>query len=667
MAIHWQIPFKSERAGNVYTVNIYDSSYTGNPITLRGGAQPFETQEDDDEDEFTPIRTQTGYIRVVDDGSFNWKDVIPTSSVSRPVTLTNNGGTVLWRGYMQPQSYSGTLYGNPQEREFPIFCPLSVLDAYDFDPTTDSITNFAYILWLILDKTGDFDEVSFQGGDVVEGWLQKQCSWLNFAEEDEDHHLSAKYSYMSILEDICKFFGWTCRIYRSKVVFTMADDSLNPSFLAYDMQGLYRIGTGESDYGNEESWSSAAIGDIFASVSNDDNVLQGIRRARIEANINKTPNIMEVPYDEITDRYADNSIVRTDLGDNKYLFEKKQAEANEHTLSFAYLDILFGPGGSFVESGQTYYYFGSEHIYEYYEGALNQKHTYNFTTNLLIKGQHPNDGYLIRLMSRSTYALSSGYIVISGKTFVDVSGTNYIGNGEIIASLKVGNKYWNGSSWQSSWCEFNIGVGQEGSAVGAQGTGQILNNRVLTSDAPEYDGHGIKVNEGLGGIVQLDIRGFNDSTEPYEYGRRGLCIEGLKVSFLRNNNDTRERNIYKADASNEFTGEPTVDLIFASDNNNQFGSGIIMNADGSYCQTLTYSDGNTAHPEQHTVDRMAAFGSSVRRCISTDLLTHNGSGTTAADGITAQHKVTLDGDTFHPISIKRKWRDDIVRLTLLEI
>jgi hypothetical protein len=68
MAIHWQVKFKSLRAGTDYTVNIYDAAYSGNPIPLKGGAEPFITQEDDDEDMFLPIRTQSGYIRIVDDG-----------------------------------------------------------------------------------------------------------------------------------------------------------------------------------------------------------------------------------------------------------------------------------------------------------------------------------------------------------------------------------------------------------------------------------------------------------------------------------------------------------------------------------------------------------------------------------------------------------------------
>ena len=85
MAIHWQIPFKSLRVGTNYTVNIYDSSYSDSPIKLKPGANPFTTQESDDDDMFIPIRTHTGYLRIVDDGkaynanneeiNWNWKEV----------------------------------------------------------------------------------------------------------------------------------------------------------------------------------------------------------------------------------------------------------------------------------------------------------------------------------------------------------------------------------------------------------------------------------------------------------------------------------------------------------------------------------------------------------------------------------------------------------------
>ena len=70
MAIHWKIPFKSLRSGTVYTVNIHDASYphAAGAVTLMGGAQPLTTQEDDNEDMFFDIRTQSGSLRIIDNG-----------------------------------------------------------------------------------------------------------------------------------------------------------------------------------------------------------------------------------------------------------------------------------------------------------------------------------------------------------------------------------------------------------------------------------------------------------------------------------------------------------------------------------------------------------------------------------------------------------------------
>ena len=117
---NYSISFKSLRTNSVYTLNIGGGS--GTAIALKGGAQPFTTEENDDEDQFCPIRTQTGHIRIVDDGKDAngnalsadwWKDLAPINDTERPVTLTGvdaNGNSLgtLWQGFMQAQNFGGT-------------------------------------------------------------------------------------------------------------------------------------------------------------------------------------------------------------------------------------------------------------------------------------------------------------------------------------------------------------------------------------------------------------------------------------------------------------------------------------------------------------------------------------------------------------------------------
>ena len=186
---NYSISFKSLRTNAVYTLNIGGGS--GTAIALKGGAQPFTTEENDDEDQFCPIRTQTGHIRIVDDGKDAngnalaadwWKDLAPINDTERPVTLTGvdaNGNSLgtLWQGFMQAQNFGGTLFGNPQEREFPVQCIISVLAAKKVSTTQTQLCNFAYLLRYIFNTLpSDLRPTSYviQGGAHAQQWLLKQ-------------------------------------------------------------------------------------------------------------------------------------------------------------------------------------------------------------------------------------------------------------------------------------------------------------------------------------------------------------------------------------------------------------------------------------------------------------------------------------------------------------
>ena len=181
MAHNYTITFRSLRSSTTdapYVVTI--GGGTESTIALKPAASPFVTEEGDDEDVFCPVRTQTGYIRIVDDGyaldgatPFDWKDLIPLTDTARPVTLTQ-GGTVLWQGFMQSQNFGATLYGNPQEREYPIQCSLASAAGQDIVLATSPVTemkNFAFYLKSILDyivSVTPFYEAGKEAGYIIE-------------------------------------------------------------------------------------------------------------------------------------------------------------------------------------------------------------------------------------------------------------------------------------------------------------------------------------------------------------------------------------------------------------------------------------------------------------------------------------------------------------------
>ena len=127
MAIHWRCRFKSID-DTLYSVNIYDATYTGSPVELTGAAAPFETQEDGDEDMLAPVRISTGTLRLI---NLNTIDaLIPTTPKARPVTLTHTEGGITivdWQGYIQQAQFTQQWTATPYAVELPVVSALGIL------------------------------------------------------------------------------------------------------------------------------------------------------------------------------------------------------------------------------------------------------------------------------------------------------------------------------------------------------------------------------------------------------------------------------------------------------------------------------------------------------------------------------------------------------------
>ena len=244
MAIHWQVTFVTLRGGKTLTASVYDNTYSGDPIPLKGGGEPFSTEEDDDDDPFAAIRIQTGSLRIVDDGydanggSFNWRDLQPRSDYDRPVILTDEDDNILWQGFLQAQNFSGTLYEKVQEREFPLQCPLSILSSQYPNITDQGIVNFAFLLEYITSMisaasvaTIAFTEIVIQGGADAQKWLLKKFHWANLLSEDDDENLAPQYDLYTCLQDMCNFWGWQARTSGTRLYLMCQDDEMEQTIL----------------------------------------------------------------------------------------------------------------------------------------------------------------------------------------------------------------------------------------------------------------------------------------------------------------------------------------------------------------------------------------------------------------------------------------------------
>jgi hypothetical protein len=292
MPNNYSITFKSLRAGTTYVVNI--GGGTGAAIPLKGGAQPFTTQEDGSDDLFIPVRTQSGYLRIVDDGldangnAFDWKDLVPETDTSRPVTLTA-GGTTLWQGFMQAQDFGSLLYGNPQEREFPIQCSLSVTEGSDINYTQKEIRNFAYLLQQILSVIPSEcrpSNIMAQGGADARTFLMKQIDWQNFSTGDGNGGMTARFTMYQCLEDMCRYWGWTARTSGNTLWLIRGAYALD-GFLSLSSSALDTLAGGTSAGSIVSAPSVKQLsGDIFASSYQQELLMRGVYKATVKADGN---------------------------------------------------------------------------------------------------------------------------------------------------------------------------------------------------------------------------------------------------------------------------------------------------------------------------------------------------------------------------------------------
>ena len=122
---------------------------------------------------------------------------------------------------------------------------------------------------------------------------------------------------------------------------------------------------------------------------------------------------------------------------------------------------------------------------------------------------------------------------------------------------------------------------------------------------------------------------------------------------------------YSAENANVVEDKWSTDLIFASDNQLEFGHGLVMEPNGGFMEKARYNqtDTNMQHPEQHLANRVVNFMSTSKRMVKTELRSNAGN----VGAVSAQKKVTFFGDSMYPIAIGRDWRDDVTKLTMMEM
>ena len=231
MAVRWKIRFKS-LLGTDYVAEIYDNNFSSAATELMGGAQPFVTRELDDEDIYTPIRTQSGYLRFIVENASVVSEIQPIKATDRPVLL-KQGNNVVWAGFLRPEQYSQPWEATPYEIELPLMSVMEAMQGVEFTQSEGYVSFFSMVQTISSYLPIDLYITAPEETPVKDVFVQNNNfrDFLTIAERAE-RGTQNKYECVSIYEVIeafCKYFGFSLHEYADTFfcVATTTDDSMN--------------------------------------------------------------------------------------------------------------------------------------------------------------------------------------------------------------------------------------------------------------------------------------------------------------------------------------------------------------------------------------------------------------------------------------------------------
>lgn len=264
--------------GELLTVNIYDANATtGTPVQLTGSASPFSTSGSDDSDFYTPVRSQSGYIRFICKDERVISDIMPEKATDRPVTLTDASGAVRWAGFLSGEQYSQPWEPTPYSLQLPVKGLLSTMAGVEFTQA-DGFTSVVSLVSTISQYLPYTPRIIYPKTMAIDKVLVSNDNFREFLskEERKDQNTENVYSADSIetvFEEFCKYFGVSAHEYHGDI-YLIAHDATEylcsygrtVAPVTHDLLGLgivgasnkksfakfYRYVRGEFDTGSED-------------------------------------------------------------------------------------------------------------------------------------------------------------------------------------------------------------------------------------------------------------------------------------------------------------------------------------------------------------------------------------------------------------------------------
>ena len=653
----YRIPFQSLE-GTQYMAYIYEQT-DGDVVTLTGAANPFVTQEENDNDIFKPIRTQSGYLKIIDETGSILETLVPSNNTQKLVRLYSGTWNstmttfydyrIMWQGFLCAEAFTQSWDNQKKVIEFPVKSLLAALEDVTLPKSMLGIdTRIAKYVVEAFNAIGATPEevVCISNlNDVIKDMLSVFISPSAFFSDKTINNQGDSYveyvgmSFYEVLSEIAKLYGVTFRENEGKLYICMYDNSAGSIGKAsYMWNAFLQIAAGQTTTG---PMSGVGMPNLLDTVtfSGDDNVagfLQGGKLASVTVNLGgMTPVITLPPTEETTDEpiafavndgtlYVQTHEPRT-LDEEDFYFNEYEGWSSMGGCDFE--DVL----DHTLIKGYTQNPYVSPSNYHLYAGAFPVRWFHRKGTEriVLANGLYINSQYRIQSQTGSAtpaeaYRINTpielsaydGWIRIDFKLFSLISIDEGVGNwvylfgrdatmayfgtnvsSSVQIALQVGGKWWNGSAWVAS-----------GTPTTTNFTVTFLDETLYTNKTTDMNtevegGFFVPVNVDLYGEVEIYILNYIPVTAAsiprYCYSH---ILSDLDVKHVRPDSitasDRTANNYMKPIVEGGFSGEKNISTSVGTYNNNRTLPCFLRRDNSTYMEGADYYQTQTVQLNQ---------------------------------------------------------------------
>ena len=541
MAIHWKVPFV-DLNGNVYSINIYDSSWpaSSSAVILTGATTPFATDEGSETDLLKPSRVSSGSFTVIDEG--NLSGIMPTSYKQRKVTLTDqSGSTIYWQGYIQPQQFGRDMFNPLGEVRYSITDGLGVLSNIDMDWASHAMKMETFGELIIEAITAasitvnsiEFPQEWHDGSDYM-AWAKIQINRYNWFEDNGAQNSASgdtdRYdtiSYLQLLENIAQQLGWTVSLDKTILRFS-SPKATTQCYCSYKDFGTYINGGSVSASNSTITVHPDLTAFAFASLDNEEQYIQGAKTIKVESMSNPMDDLeLEITTKGLT--YVRKRL--TSYGDERWQRLIFQSEQQDLVLSSYQMqagqgsteaDVSYAGYDATKDTIGTYYvvtHIAKVDIYKQQDVTDGKKVSYSYTDTITVDSKIPEytdsdsgvgTSHYYNIGALEVARFSGSQMPPQSDGYLDISLDTQCTGGSVTMQLRVGDKYYAADGrWQSQPTKFRVLIADNGS---------IESNLELSMAVNGAKGFLIPINSVISGDVELRLYVTNETFQYSAFG-----------------------------------------------------------------------------------------------------------------------------------------------------